>query len=315
MMLSIAYSVGIDIAKDTLDIAFYPGGETFCLPNDASGHRALLKRLGGLDVLRVVFEATGAYHRKLQRVLSEAGLPLVKVNPRGARRFAEAAGKLAKTDRADAHMLARMGATLELEPRPLVTETLEIMKELISARDGLVADRVAALNRQKVAVSPLVKRQLVQRLDQIDRQIDAIDKELRALRNADDALRRRFEILTSIPGVGEVTAHVLLVETPELGRLDHAQIASLTGLAPLARDSGQWRGKRSIKGGRPRPRLALYMPALTAIRKNPDHKAKYEAMIKAGKHAKVALVAVMRKIIILANALVRQNREWALIAP
>ena len=238
-------------------------------------------------------------------------MPWVKVNPRQARRFAQATGKLAKTDRCDALMLARMGTALNLEPHVPASKTVEAMKEFVSARDALVKDRVAALNRQAIAVSPLIKRQLVQRLRQINGQIEAIDKHLKMLRNADSDLCQRFDILTSIPGLGEVTANVLVVETPELGRLEHAQAASLVGLAPVPRDSGKTHGKRSIRGGRPRARRALYMPALNAIRCNPEFKAKYEAMIKAGKPTKVAIVAIMRKLLILANALIRDQRKWA----
>jgi transposase len=236
MKSTIPQSVGVDISKDTLDVAVHPAGETFRVANTAEGHRALIKRLKGFDIARIVFEATGAYHRLFERTLAEAGLPLVKVNPRQARRFAEATGKLAKTDRCDALMLARMGAALDLEPRAPASRTVEAMKELVNARDALVKDRVGALNRQAIAVSPLIKRQLAQRLDQIDRQIEAIDSELTALRSADGGLRQRFDILSSIPGVGEATANALMVETPELGRLDHAQAASLAGLAPVARD-------------------------------------------------------------------------------
>jgi transposase len=307
MRSTIAQSVGVDISKDTLDVAIHPGGESFRITNNPEGHRALIKRLKGFDIARIVFEATGAYHRLFQQALVEAGLPWVKVNPCQARRFAQATGKLAKTDRCDALMLARMGAVLDLETRAPASKTVEVMRELVNARDALIKDRVAALNRQAIAVSPLIKRQLAQRL----RQIEAIDRRLKTLRNADSDLCQRFDILTSIPGVGEVTANVLVVETPELGRLEHAQAASLVGLAPVPRDSGQTHGKRSIRGGRPRARQALYMPALNAIRLNPEFKAKYEAMVKAGKPAKVAIVAIMRKLLILANALIRDQRKWA----
>jgi transposase len=260
---TIAQSVGIDISKDALDVVIHPEGKSFRIPNTPEGHRALIKRLRGFEIARIVFEATGAYHRLIQRALVEAGLPWVKVNPRQARRFAQAAGKLAKTDRCDALMLARMGPALDLKPNAPVDKTVEVMKELVNARDGLVKDRVAALNRQAIAVSRLIKRQLVQRLRQIDGQIEAIDKHLKALRSGAADLSERFDILTSIPGVGEGTANVLMVETPELGRLDQAQAASLVGLAPVANDRGQTRGKRSIRGGRARPRQALYMPAPT----------------------------------------------------
>ncbi len=313
----VAHNVGVDISKDRLDVAIHPGGEGFRIANTPEGHRALIKRLKGLEIARIVFEATGAYHRLLQKALVEAGLPWVKVNPRQARRFAQAAGKLAKTDRCDALMLARMGAALELEPNVPVSPTVETMKELVNARHALVKDRVAVLNRQAIALAPLIKRQLAQRLAarQIDSQIEAIDKSLKTLRKADADVSERFAILTSIPSFGEGTANVLMVETPELGRLDHQQAASLVGLAPVANDSGHTRGKRSIRGGRPRARRALYMAALSAIRFNPQLKIKYQALIKTGKPAKVALVAVMRKLLILANALIRDNRKWAPTAP
>ena len=310
MRSTAAQSVGVDISKDALDVAIHPGGESFRVTNNPEGHRALIKRLKGFDIARIVFEATGAYHRLFQQALVEAGLPWVKVNPCQARRFAQATGKLAKTDRCDALMLARMGAALELETRAPASKTVEALRELVNARDALIKDRVAALNRQAIAVSPLIKRQLAQRLRQIDGQIEAIDRRLKTLRNADADLCQRFDILTSIPGVGEVTANVLVVETPELGRLEHAQAASLVGLAPVPRDSGQTHGKRSIRGGRSRARQALYMPALNAIRLNPEFKAKYQAMVKAGKPAKVAIVAIMRKLLILANALIRDQRKW-----
>ena len=313
--INVARNVGVDISKDTLDVAIHPEGKGFRIANTPQGHRALIKRLEGFEIAQIVFEATGAYYRLLQKALVEAGLPWVKVNPRQARRFAQAAGKLAKTDRCDALMLARMGAALALEPNVPVSPTVETMKELVNARHALVKDRVAALNRQAIAVSTLIKRQLAQRLRQIDSQIEAIDKRLKTLRKADADVSERFDILTSIPSFGEGTANVLMVETPELGRLDHQQAASLVGLAPIANDSGQSYGKRSIRGGRPRARQALYMAALSAIRFNPQLKTKYDALINAGKPAKVALVAVMRKLLILANALIRDNRKWAPTAP
>src|ERR1700721_88271 len=315
MKPALAQNVGVDIAKDTLDVAILPAGESFRLANDPGGHRALIKRLGRFEISRIVFEATGAYHRLFERALAEAGLPFVKVNPRRARRFAEATGKLAKTDRCDALMLARMGAALELEPCLPASKIAQSMKELVSARDALVKDRVAALNRKAVALDPLIKRQLAQRLRQIDRQLQAIDNRLRTLRGSDPDLTLRVDILTSIPGFAEPTANTLVVEAPELGRFDNSPAGSLAGLPPIASDSGQTNRRRSIRGGRPRARRALYMPALSAIRFNPEFKAKYQAMITAGKPPKVAIVAIMRKLFILANALIRDQRKWTPAAP
>ena len=310
MTSTLAQSVGVDISKDVLDVATFPGGKFARYPNDAKGIRELIRELRKLDAARIAFEATGAYHRLFERTLAQAGAPLVKVNPRRARRFAQATGKLAKTDRCDAAMLARMAAALQLEPRPVVSQTLDELKELQSARDALVKTRVAELNRQKTARAALIKRQIAERLRQIDAQIKAIDAEQTRLRDADGEISERFEILTSIPGVGSVTANALIVEMPELGHLDAPQAACLAGLAPFANESGTHRGKPRIQAGRARARKALYMPAINAIRPKGPFSQKYQAMIKAGKPAKVAIVAIMRKMLNLANALLRDRRTW-----
>jgi len=258
----------------------------------------------------VVFEPTGPYHRAFEHALAKAGLPLVKVNPRQARRFAEATGKLAKTDRLDAALLARMGALLAIEPRPARSKALAELKELHIAREALVKDRTAAKNRAKIRTLALLKRQNAQRLDQIERQIAAIDAAILAFIEANAELAKRFAILTSIPGVSQITAFALLIEMPELGTLEARQAASLAGLAPVARQSGRWTGRAFIRGGRASVRQALYMPALVAARFNPELKAKYTQLVKAGKPAKLALTALMRKLIVLANALLRARRTW-----
>ena len=318
---TIAQSVGVDIAKDTLDVHLHPArrGRRF-----ANGARvgAVIAWLGGFAIARVAFEPTGAYHRAFERRLAEAGLPLVKVNPRQARRFAEAIGRHAKlvlgpasgrtrgTDAVDAAMLARFAALLEPPVRPVVSATLDAMKELHVARRALVKNRIAARNRGHAHRSALLKRQARARLAQIDRQIAAIDAALHAQLAADPALKARFAILVSIPGVGEATAFAMLIEMPELGALEHKGAASLAGLAPMARDSGQRSGKRFIRGGRAPLRQALCMPALVAVRFDAAMKAKYDALRDAGKPPKVALTAIMRKLLILANALLRDGRTW-----
>ena len=207
-------------------------------------------------------------------------------------------------------MLARMGALLELPSRPIVSETLDTMKELHVARLALVKDRTAAKNREHVCRSPLLKRHAAQRLAQIDRQIAAIEAELKASLSCEPDLAARFNVLLSIPGIGEITAIAMLIEMPELGTLDSKQVASLAGLAPIARDSGQHRGKRHIRGGRAGLRHALYMPALVATRFNADMKTKYAALVAAGKPPKVAITAIMRKLVILANSLLKAGRNW-----
>jgi transposase len=303
-------TAGIDIAKDRLDVCLYPNGATRPFANDARGHRALIAWLATHSIQRVVFEATGAYHRTLERSLGAAGLPLAKINPRHARRFAQALGQLAKTDRLDAALLARFGALLEPPIRSMLSPTLDAMRELSVARQALIKDRTAALNRQKIVRSALLRRQLAQRLRQIVHQLAAIDAHLQSLCMQDADLAPRLAILMSIPGIAQATALSLLIDMPELGRLDHSQVASLAGLAPVAHDSGTSRGRRTIRGGRANVRQALYMPALVAARFNPDLKVKYQALLAAGKPAKVALTAIMRKLIILANALLRDQRHW-----
>ena len=308
---TIAQSVGVDISKDTLDVHLHPAGAARRFTNTRTGRSGLIAWLAEFTIVRIVFEPTGPYHHAFERQLAEAGLPLAKVNPRQTRRFAEAVGNHAKTDAVDAAMLARLAALLEPPVRPALSQALDDMKELIVARRALVKDRVAALQRNGVHRSALLKRQAAQRLAQIERQIAAIDAALRNRLAADPDLRTRFDILVSIPGVGDTTALIMLVEMPELGTLDHRCAASLAGLAPIARDSGQHRGKRFIRGGRSHLRQALYMPALVAVRFNTDLKAKYDALRNAGKPPKVAFTAIMRKLVILANALIRDGRTWS----
>jgi transposase len=311
MLEILPQSAGVDISKDSLDVHLHPAGSRRRFGNDPKGCAALVAWLQGFVVARIAFEPTGAYHHTFERRLALAGLPLVKVNPRQARRFAEAIGRHAKTDAVDAAMLARFAALLEPPVRPAVSASLDTMKELHVARRALVKDQVAARNRNHTRRSPLLKRQARERLRQIERQIAAIDAALRAELEADPALQVRFDILVSIPGVGDATAFAILIEMPELGTLEHKAAASLAGLAPIARDSGRTSGQRFIRGGRAQLRQALYLPALVAVRFNAQMKAKYEALRSAGKPPKVALIAIMRKLLILANALLRDGRTWS----
>ena len=302
-------TIGVDVSKDHLDAHRLADGATRRFANDKGGHKALIKWLAETPLNRVVFEPTGPYHRAVERALGASGVPFVKVNPRQARRFAEATGKLAKTDRLDAAILARMGSLLELEARPARSEVLFELKELYLAREALVKDRTAARNRGKALTLSLLKRQNAQRLEQIDRQIATVEAAILQIVEADESLADRFAILISIPGVS-ITAFALLIAMPELGSLEAGQAANLAGLAPIARQSGRWTGRSSIRGGRADVRQALYMPALVAARFNPDMKAKYAHLIKTGKPAKVALTAIMRKLVVLANALLKANRTW-----
>lgn len=302
-------TIGVDISKEALDAYRFPDGESRRFANAMKGHKALIAWIGE-NAARIVFEPTGPYHGAFEQTLSKAGLPLVKVNPRQARRFAEATGKLAKTDRLDAALLARMGALLKLDPRPALPEAIAGLKQIHLARQALIKDRTAAKNRAKNLALAILKRQNAERLNHIERQLAAVEAEIERRIAADAALSRRFDILISIPGLGRLTAFSLLIEMPELGALEPGQAASLAGLAPMARQSGRWTGHAFIRGGRANVRQSLYMPALVAARFNEDLKAKYDTLVAAGKPVKVAITAIMRKLLVLANALLKAGRNW-----
>lgn len=308
-------TIGIDISKDRLDVHRLPKGDECAFANSKEGLAELVRWLGNGPVARIVFEPAGRYHRDLEQCLGEAGYALVKVNPRHARRFCEALGVRAKTDRADAAMLARMGTALALEPQPVRPDILNELNELIAARRALIKDRTAAKNRAKGLRLAILRQQNAARLARIRADLAAIDKAIAVLIASDPGLTEKRAILLSIPGISDVTAAALIALAPELGDLDQRQIAALAGLAPITRQSGTWRGRSFIQGGRALLREALYMPALVAIRVNPDLKRLYDRLTGNGKPAKVAITAVMRKLIILANALLRDKREWLPEAP
>lgn len=305
---TLSQTIGIDISKATLDVHVYPEGIDRQFINSGKGLKALLKWIAQWPVERIAYEATGAYHRALEQAL--AHMPCVKLNPERARRFAQATGTIAKTNRIDAALLARMAAMLQPPVRPARSAVQRQLAELINARDGLVRDRTALKNREKNLTIAILKRQCKQRLEQIARHIAALDAEIARLIAADPQLARRHAILTSIDGLGTLTANQLIASMPELGSLENKQAASLAGLAPVTRQSGQWKGKSFIRGGRANVRQALYMPALVAARFNPDLKAKYQQLIAAGKPAKIAITPVMRKLVVTANALLKADRLW-----
>ena len=308
-------TIGIDVSKDRLDAFRLSDGQRLQVTNDKAGHRTLLGWIGRGDPPLVVFEATGAYHRQLEARLGAGSVPFAKVNPRQARRFAEATGRLAKTDRIDAAMLARMGAVLDLAGQAAPGKALLELRELAAARRALIKDRAAAKTRLGVAALPLVRLQLEARLRQIEAQLATIDTAMAERVAEDEEMARKRDILVSIPGIGETTALAMLVEMPELGTLGPKQAASLAGLAPISRQSGKWQGSERIRGGRAPLRHAIYMPALVAARFNPALKATYQRLRLAGKPAKLAITALMRKLVVLADALIRDNRKWTKTAP
>ena len=314
-MSSILRTVGIDISKDWLDAFAAPEGRASRFPNDSAGFRKLIAWIGsGID--RIAYEPTGAFHRDFEDTLLKAGLPLYAINPFQVRSFARSIGRRAKTDAVDARMLAIMASAIEdLRPTEARSEGQRELAELQQIRDALVRDRTATTNRGRNLRTPVGKRVTKQRLRQIDRQLKLIDAEIGRRIEEEKTLERRAEILTSIPGISDITAAGLIVLMPELGTLTGARAASLAGLAPITRESGHWKGHSSIQGGRHRVRRLLFMPALVAAQHNPDLKRKYEALLAKGKPPKVALTAVMRKLLILANALVQQDRTWTAQPP
>lgn len=307
-------TIGVDISKAKLDVYRLSDGEFARFDNDTAGFGKLKRWIGGKPPQRIVYEATGPYHTAFERACA-GRLPLVRVNPLNARRFVQSFGTRAKTDRADAAMLARMGHLHELQPDQPRSEEYHELKELQAARNGLVNDRTRLLNREKTQTVTLLKRLTLDRIAQVQRQIAKIEAEIKARLKATPETARAHQIVTSIPGIADVSAAALLIECPEIGKLGRKQIANLAGLAPMTRESGQWKGKAFIQGGRHHLRRALYMPALVARKHNPELKEKYEKMIANGKPPKVALTAIMRKLIELANALIRDDREWTLKCP
>lgn len=302
-------SIGIDISKAHLDAYRLKTGEHGRFANSARGFDALKRWIGGETPDLVVYEPTGPYHAGFETCFG-ARLPLVKVNPLQARRFAQAKGTRAKTDAVDARLLAAMGAALDLVADRPAQENRHELKELQIARTALIKDRTRLKNRLQTQTLAFTRRQSKARLAQIERQLAALDAELQTRLRQCPGRARAHDILRTIPGIGEVAARAILIECPEIGTLERKQAAALAGLAPMTRQSGQWRGHAFIQGGRKFLRDALYMPALVAARYNPDLSRKYQQMTAAGKPAKVALTAIMRKLIELANALIKQDRPW-----
>lgn len=303
-------TIGIDISKDHLDAHRRGTGQHTRVPNSTTGFRTLVRWIGGDLPDLVVFEPTGPYHRAFEAAFATR-LPLVKVNPLQARRFAQAQGTRAKTDAVDARMLAMMGAALALEPDQPTSQHQREINELQVVRRSLVRDRTRLMNRLKTQTLALTKAQTRARIAQAERQIKVLNAELDTRLRACPQRARSLDILVSIPGISVITARAILADCPEIGALRAKQAAALAGLAPMSRSSGKWQGKERIQGGRKPLRDALYMPSLVAMRHNPDLARKYRQMIDAGKPHKLAITALMRKLIILANTLIKEDRTWA----
>jgi transposase len=301
--------IGIDVAKAQLEFACLPSGETGRVRNDETGVLELVTRCGALRPTLVVCEATGGYEAPLVAALATARLPVVIANPRQVRDFAKATGQLAKTDAIDARVLALFAERVRPEPRPLPDDAVTALEALLTRRRQLVEMLTAEKNRLLLARGP-VRRDLQQHIRFLERRLREVDDDLHTAVKASPVWRVKDDLLQSVPGVGRVVSLTLLAQLPELGRLSHKEIAALVGVAPLNRDSGTVRGKRLVYGGRAPVRAVLYMAALVASRRNPVIRAFYERLRAAGKPAKVALTACMRKLLTILNAIARDGRPW-----
>jgi len=302
--------IGIDIAKDTIDISVLPSSESWTGGTASTELSETLDRLTALKPTSIVLEATGGYETRLAASLATAGLPVAVVNPRQVRDFARALGILAKTDAIDAHVLALFAEKVQPECRPLPTDDEHVLKELLTRRYQLVDMRTAESNRRQQIVSKQVCESITTLIESINHELDVIEREIDNRIKASPVWRAKDKLLQSVPGIGKTTASMLIVALPELGYLNRRQIASLAGLAPMNRDSGTFRGRRMITGGRALIRAGLYMPILSAVRYNPKIKTFYDRLIAAGKLEKVAITACMRKLLTMLNAIVRENEPW-----
>jgi transposase len=306
---------GIDVCKKWLDIAIHPYGHCERFENTGKGIKTLMRWLSSYRVALIVMEATAKLHRKAHEMLHHADFAVAIVNPLRSRLFAEAVGKLAKTDKIDAKCLALMAASLKpaaVAPRP---ELMENLHELLRARQALVDERTASLNRIAACALAFVRREFTRQQTALAASIARIEKEIARLIKTDPGLERRYKIVLSIPGVGPVAAAALAIGLSELGACSAKQAAMLAGLAPVACESGDSKSARHIRGGRGSVRRGLYMAAVSAITHNKPLKAFYERLTAAGKLPKVALTAVMRKLVVIANTLITQDRFWLREAP
>lgn len=302
--------VGIDVAKDRLDVHVCPSGEAFAVARDSEGVAALVERLAGLKPGLIVLEATGGFETVVAGAVAAAGLPLAVVNPRQIREFARATGRLAKTDKLDAEINALFAERIQPEPRPVPDDQARALAELIARRRQVVDMMTMERNRRHMLTSKRLIKSVDRLLAVLQKELSSLEQELDDTIRGTPAWREKEELLTSVPGVGSGLARTLLADLPELGQLGRRQIASLVGVSPFNRDSGRFRGRRTTWGGRAKVRSVLYMGALVATRHNPILSVFYRRLLADGKEKKVALTAVMRKLLVILNAIVRDRTPW-----
>ncbi len=302
--------VGIDVSKATLDVAILPLGRHFVVSNDEAGIDEILGSFEDPQPTLVVLEASGGYERPVATAIAACGIAVAVVNPRQARDFAKATGKLAKTDKIDALVLARFAEAVRPEPRALPEVEAREFSAILARRRQIIQMMSAEKNRLGAATSKAVARRIEAHIHWLEKELGRTDRDLDEAIEGSPAFKENEALLRSVPGVGPVLCRTLLAELPELGSLPPRELSALVGVAPLNRDSGTMRGRRAVWGGRARVREALYMGTLVATRYNPHIKEFYERLVAAGKPKKVALVACMRKLLVILNALLRDRTPW-----
>lgn len=302
-------NVGVDVGKANLDIALHPSGQFHTIPNTEAHIRHFVKILKDYNVERIVVEASGRYEHALVQACDQAGLPIIVVNPISVRRYAQAIGVLAKTDRIDAQVIARYAATLKPEIKPIPDKTSQKIKDLLIRRSQLL--EMSTMEKNRLQILPkYLHRSIKSLLRMLQSQIETVTRQIEQEVAKVDQWRTKMEIMTSVPGVGKVLAYTFLSELPELGSLNRKEIAALVGVAPINRDSGKLNGKRRIRGGRHRVRTVMFMAMLSSIQCNPVFKRFYERLKAQGKIPKVALIACMRKMIVVLNTMVKNQEPW-----
>ncbi len=302
--------IGIDVSKDTLDIAAYPSAQIWQYKNGPKGIAKTAAKLKALGVKLIVMEATGGLEKPLASGLHEAGLPVAVVNPRCIRDHARALGILAKTDKLDAGVIAHFAAKMEPTPRPTLDKPAEEMANLLTRRSQLLDMLTAERNRLKPYLESSVLKDIKEHISWLEAKLEGLDKEIKEKMRQSPSFKERSKLYESVPGVGRILSASLISKLPELGRLNQREIATLVGVAPLNKDSGKMRGRRMIQGGRAMLRKALYMPTLVATRCNPVIRDFYLRLLARGKLKKVAIVACMHKMIIILNAMAKNNTPW-----
>lgn len=302
-------NVGVDVGKANLDIALHPSGQFYTIPNTEAHIRRFVRILKNYEVERIVVEASGRHEHTLVQACDRAGLPIIIVNPISVRRYAQALGVLAKTDRIDAQVIAQYAATLKPKFKPIPDKTSQKIKDLLVRRSQLLEMSTMEKNRLQILPKAL-HRSIKSLLRMLQNQIETVTRQIEQEVAKVDQWRTKMEIMTSVPGVGKVLAYTFLSELPELGSLNRKEIAALVGVAPINRDSGKLNGKRRIRGGRHRVRTVMFMAMLSSIQCNPVFKRFYERLKAQGKTPKVALIACMRKMIVVLNTMIKNQEAW-----